>query len=135
MEKHEHFYDLAKFKEPVYRHMARALAYLTNKSSGYAEHEKVPYESALTFDKFFEQLCERVDKATWTEDKEFYVVAYYSTLDHKLSPENQKLLAQLDEEAFIEALLSNALLKYWYGRPDLRNLATCKLTVVLWSTG
>lgn len=126
-EKSDHYVNLTDF-DPQYRHIIRALTRFTNKVDNYAHYEEVSYENAFTIDKVFDRVCELAGHEPWPE-VELYVVAYYSSLDKGLSVNQKKALAALDEKAFVEAIKSNALLKYWYGVPQLgslRNLATCK---------
>ena len=125
--KDEHFIDLTSY--PLQdRLIAKALGTFKNRRPDYADPE-IPYEQSLTLEEALASLRQLVQDESdfrWTT-REYYVVAYYSTLKADLQPEDRKQLAKLDEAAFREALPSKAFIKYWFGRPDEfgRNLATC----------
>ncbi|CAF9919841.1 MAG: hypothetical protein GOMPHAMPRED_001896 [Gomphillus americanus] len=140
--KDEHFIDLTSY--PLQdRLMAKALGIFGNRRPDYADPD-IPYELSLTLEEALVSLRRLVEGESdfrWTK-REYYIVAYYSTLRAGLQAEDRKRLAALDEAAFREALPSKAFIKYWFGKPDQfgRNLATCqhllvKLNVLLMVAG
>jgi hypothetical protein len=118
-----HYLDLTTLPLPSLL-LARALSALAPTTPSYAI---TPYAQSLNFDHVLAVLRTQTPPSYTFPTTSFYVVVFQSKLKAGI---DQDWLYKLDYESHAEACASGGLLKYWFGRADLRgerrNLATCK---------